>query len=179
MTSFALLILPPVNTPASGQPAIVGTLEVGQVLTADTSGIVVDDGLTSVSYGYQWISNDGTADTYITGATGSSYTLTEDDEGLTIKVRVSFTDDAGNEKTLTSQPTIEVASAGPTEPPGRPRNPTGVANADGTVTLSWEAPDDDSVTGYQILRRRPTEGEEYATGVRGGHGQRGNDLHRR
>ena len=27
------------------------------------------------------------------------------------------------------------------------------------IRLSWDAPDDDSVTGYQILRRRPTEGE--------------------
>ena len=155
LTSFALLILPPVNT-----PVISGTAEVGKTLTADTSGIVDDDGLTSVSYGYQWISNDGTADTYITGATGSSYTLTEDDEGLTIKVRVSFTDDAGNEETLTSQATMEVASGGPTEPPGRPRNLTGVANADGTVTLSWEAPDDDTVTGYQILRKRTSRGEQ-------------------
>ena len=32
-------------------------------------------------------------------------------------------------------------------------------NGDGSVTLTWEAPDDDSVTGYQILRRRPAEGE--------------------
>ena len=33
--------------------------------------------------------------------------------------------------------------------------------------LSWTAPNDDSVTGYQILRRRPSEGEdtllEYAS----------------
>ena len=27
------------------------------------------------------------------------------------------------------------------------------------IRLSWDAPDDDSVTGYQILRRRPTMGE--------------------
>ena len=49
---------------------------------------------------------------------------------------------------------------GPTEPPGRPENLTGTANSDGSVTLSWESPDDDSVTGYQILRRRPTQGED-------------------
>ena len=28
------------------------------------------------------------------------------------------------------------------------------------MTLSWDAPNDDSVTGYQILRRRPREGEK-------------------
>ena len=33
-------------------------------------------------------------------------------------------------------------------------------NADGSVTLTWDAPDDDSVTGYQILRRIPDAGED-------------------
>ena len=45
------------------------------------------------------------------------------------------------------------------EPPA-PTNLTATVNPDGTVTLSWDAPDDDSITGYQILRRRPTEGED-------------------
>ena len=31
------------------------------------------------------------------------------------------------------------------------------------MTLAWEAPDDASVSGYQILRRRPTEGEATLT----------------
>ena len=116
--------------------------------------------MTNVAFSYQWLANDGTSDTDIAGETDSSYTLAASDEGKTIKVRVSFTDDAANEETLTSAATSEVVAAGaPTEPPGRPRNLTGAANADGTVTLSWDAPNDDSVTGYQILRRRPREGE--------------------
>ena len=41
----------------------------------------------------------------------------------------------------------------PQKPPPAPRNLTGVANGDGSVTLSWDAPGDDSVTGYRILRR--------------------------
>ena len=81
------------------------------------------------------------------------------DEGQTIQVRVTFTDDAGNEESLTSVATGEVAAGGPTDPPGQPGNLTGIANGDGTVTLSWDAPDDDTVTGYRILRRRPSEGE--------------------
>ena len=32
-------------------------------------------------------------------------------------------------------------------------------DSDGSVILTWDAPDDDSVTGYLILRRRPYEGE--------------------
>ena len=148
------------NTPATGQPTVTGTLEVGQTLTADTLGIADDDGLDNVAYSYQWIRNDGTSDTDVTDATDSSHTLVDADEGQTIKVRVSFTDDAGNKETLTSTATAAVAAGTPAGPPGNPRNLTGAANSDGTVTLSWDAPDDDSVTGYQILRRRPSEGEK-------------------
>ena len=86
------------NTPATGEPAISGTARVGETLTADTSGIADEDGLTNVSYSYQWVSDD----TDIDGATDSSYTLSADDVGKTINVRVSFEDDAGNEESLTS-----------------------------------------------------------------------------
>ena len=99
------------NTSATGVPTIDGTAQVGQTLTADTSGIDDEDGLNQVVFSYQWIRNDGNADEDIAGATGSSYTLTGDDEGKTIRVTVSFTDDAeGNPETLTSDPTAEVES---------------------------------------------------------------------
>ena len=119
------------NSAATGAPTINGTAQVAETLTADTSGIADADGFTNVSYSYQWIRNDGTSDTDIQNATGSSYPLVDVDEGQTIRVEVSFTDDAGNEETLTSSATGEVAAAVPTEPPGAPRNLTGTANADG------------------------------------------------
>ena len=159
LTSAAAAVEPKPNSPATGAPSISGTTQVGETLTADTSGIADDDGINNVSYSYQWIRNDGSSDTDIENATGTSYTLGAADEGKTIKVRVSFTDDADNGETLTSTATAEVAAGAPTDPPGAPRNLTGTANADGTVTLRWDAPNDDSVTGYQILRRRPREGE--------------------
>ena len=89
----------------------------GETLTADTSGIADDDGLTKVTYSYQWIRNDGTSDTDITGAADSTYTLAADDEGKTIKARVSFTDDAGNRETLTSTETVAVTAAERAEEP--------------------------------------------------------------
>ena len=145
---------------ATGAPKIKGTVQVGETLTADTSTVSDDDGITNVTYSYQWIRSDGSTDTDIQDATGSTHTLVDADEGKAIKVRVSFADDAGNDESLTSGATAEVAAAALADPPGRPLNLTGAANADGTVTLSWDAPNDDSVTGYQILRRKPTEGEQ-------------------
>ena len=99
------------NSPATGAPTISGTVQVRETLTASTSGIADTDGLTNVSYSYQWIRNDGSADTVIQGAAGSSYSLVDADEGKTIKVQVSFTDDARNEETLTSAASASVAGA--------------------------------------------------------------------
>ena len=278
------------NTPATGAPVINGTPLARQELTADTSGIEDADGLTNVTYSYQWIAGGSDID----GAANSTYTLSDDDEGKAIRVRVSFTDDAGNDETLTSnavaaavaplppltaslpnspfqsprhqgagdkpqvvvafslpvasfekttpsvsltgatvssvrrheeeglenawifflnpngaddivfslvtgQPCdsggictedggllsegVQVTVPGPEEeedepepssqeqeqagddqqtsqsPPPAPTSLTATANADGHIVLSWTAPDDDSITGYQILRRRPGEGE--------------------
>ena len=144
------------NSPAAGSPTINGTAQVAQTLTASTSGISDADGLANAAFSYQWLSS---GDAEIDGATGSTYVLVGSDAGKTIKVRVTFTDDAGNDETLTSVATAAVADGAPTDPPGSPRNLTGTVNPDGTVTLYWDAPNDDSVTGYQILRRRPSEGE--------------------
>ena len=103
------------NSAPTGLPGIGGTPQVDQTLTADTSPIDDEDGLTNVSYSYQWIA--GGSD--IAGATGSTYTLTSSEQGQTIQVRVTFTDDADNEETLTSEATVEVAAAGPASAHGR------------------------------------------------------------
>ena len=47
----------------------------------------------------------------------------------------------------------------PQEPPPAPQNLTAVENEDGSVSLRWDAPDDDGITGYQILRRQHSAGE--------------------
>ena len=133
---------------AASNLAITGTSWVGNILTADTSGIVDADGLVSASYSYQWISNDGSSDTDIQNATGSSYTLVAGDEGNTIKVRVSFTDDAGNDETLTSSATAAVTSnSAATGAPvitgtahvGETLTATtaGIVDADGLVNVSY------------------------------------------
>ena len=92
---------PPPNTPATGLPTISGTALVGEILAADTTGIADDDGLDNAAFSYQWLADD----VEINGATASTYTLVAADAGKAIKVQVSFTDDAGNEESLTSAAT--------------------------------------------------------------------------
>ena len=105
----AVAVIP--NSAATGEPTISGTAQVGQMLTASTSDISDSDGLANAIFTYQWIANDGTEDTDIQDATGSTYTLAAADEGKTIKVQVSFTDDRGNQETRTSDVTVAVAAA--------------------------------------------------------------------
>ena len=137
------------NTRATGAPIIDGIARVGETLTADTSGIDDDDGLDNAAFTYQWIRNDGTDDTEIADATDADYTLTEDDEGKTIKVKVSFTDDEGNAESLTSDPTGEVEAAETV--PDRPQDLDGEASAQG-IKLTWKAPSSSAVTQYAVYR---------------------------
>ena len=136
------------NSPAMGTPVITGTPQVGETLTVDTSGIADEDGLTNDTFSYRWLADDAE----ISGATGSTYTLTGGDEGKAITVQASFTDDAGNNEALTSAATGAVSAAEPTEPPAKPTGLSATASHD-SVTLTWDDPGDDSITGYVILRR--------------------------
>ena len=144
------------NTEPTGQPTISGNAQVGETLTADTSGIIDDDGLTNVAFSYQWTRSDGSGDTEIAGATDASYTLIEDDEGRTIKVTVSFTDAEGNPETLTSDPTGEVVAKPNTRATGAPTI-DGIARVGETLTADTSGIDDEDeltnvVFAYQWLR---------------------------
>ena len=136
------------NSPATGAPTISGTAQVGETLTANTSGIADADGLANATFSYQWLEDEAE----IAGATSSTYTLADTEEGKAIQVEVSFTDDANNDESLTSAATEAVAAAGPAEPPAKPRGLEATATHD-SVTLTWDDPGDDSITGYVILRR--------------------------
>ena len=96
-------------SPATGV-TISGTTRVGEVLTAGTSGIADDDGTDSATFAYQWIRVDGGTETDV-GTDSSTYTLTDEDADKTIKVKVSFTDDAGGSEAPVSPPTETVVAA--------------------------------------------------------------------
>ena len=108
------------NAAPAGAPTISGTPRVGETLTADTSAIADDDGLDNAIYAYQWIADDGTADADIADGTNSTYTLAGADEGNTIKVRVTFTDDAGTQETLVGVATETIAARPNAAPAGAP-----------------------------------------------------------
>ena len=145
------------NTPASGAPTIGGTAQEGETLTVDTSGISDADGLTNVSYSYQWLA----ADVEIAGATDSTYTLAGAEEGKAISVRVSFTDDAGHAETLTGAATAAVEASGgaSAEPTDRPHGLSAAAS-EGVIVLAWKKPVTEGyISDYRILRHRPEQGE--------------------
>ena len=170
------------NSIATGAPTISGTAQVGQILTASTSDISDSDGLDNANFTYQWISNDGTEDSHIQNATGSTYTVGAYDEGKTIKVRLSFTDDAGNDESLTSEPTATVTASN-TPATGEPTitgtaqvgetltaNTTGIADSDGLInanfTYQWLSNDgtsDSNISGASSSTYTLVESDEVKT----------------
>ncbi len=100
------------NNAATGLPTISGTASVGETLTASKGTIADVDGLSKADHGdagyayrYQWVrvDADGTSNpTDVGGATSRTYTLVAADMGKRVKVKVSFTDDAGNDEEVSS-----------------------------------------------------------------------------
>ena len=144
------------QNPATGSPAVSGTVRVGETLTVDTSSISDDDGLSNPAFSYQWIANNGSVDTDITGATGAAYTVAADDVGKALKVRVTFTDDAGNEESLTSAATAAVA----TTVLGEPRSVAVAPGRNHELVVTWTAPSDDggsAIIGYKVQWKSGSE----------------------
>ena len=139
--------------PATNPPTITGRTQVGETLEVSTTGIADADGIENATFEYQWIRHDLTASTdeNIDGATGATYTVEAADEGEGIKVRVSFTDDAGNEEELTSAATgaiqpVNTPATGAPSINGVPRvgvtlavTTTGIADADGIENATLNA----------------------------------------
>ena len=102
--SYTVTVRSPEPIAAEGRPQILGFTFVGRTLTVATDDITDVNGLSTTSFSYQWVRvAPGGAETDIEGATSSSYVLTAEDLGSTLKVTVTFADDGGNsEGPLTS-----------------------------------------------------------------------------
>ncbi len=122
LTSAATAAVTNTNDPPTGSVTISGTATQGETLTAVTATIADPDGPNTLTFSFQW-KRDGTD---ITGATGATYTLTQDDVGAAITVTVNWTDDGGAAESLTSAPTTAVTNTND--------EPTGSVTIGGTAT---------------------------------------------
>ena len=85
-----------------------------------------------------------------------------DDDGERVQVALGTLPE-GVSAGATSETTVAITDdnvPAVVEPPPAPRNLSARVNDDGSITLTWDALADASVTGYQILRRRPPLGEK-------------------
>ena len=107
---------PPRNTT---EPSITGTFTVGRILVAS---IGTWSGATPISYAYQWVRcgadgglPDGSNCAFIAGATGSTYTLTVDDVGQRMRIRITASNGLGTQ-TAASNASAAVTATSSTTP---------------------------------------------------------------
>ena len=116
------------------------------------------NGLQNATFTYQWIREQNNADTNIPNATGSTYTLTREDVGNRVKVKVSFTDDQDYYEVVTSDPTATVANAPNSPATGAPSINGKTEVHETLVAVISEILDDDGLTNttfsYQWLSSR-------------------------
>ncbi|ASK21432.1 DUF4214 domain-containing protein, partial [Halomonas sp. N3-2A] len=153
VTSGATDSIANVNDAPMGNAIITGTTTEDETLTADTSALVDEDGLGTFSY--VWKADD----TAITGATSSTYTLTQAEVDKAITVEVSYTDDQGTAEAVTSAATDSVANVN--DAPTGGVAISGDAVEDQTLTASNTLADEDGLGAvtYQWLR----DGNEITT----------------
>ena len=129
---------PPHNKPATGAPTVTGTLRVGEFVTADTTGIADEDGLTNGTFAYGWVLKP-TPDPFSVlrlNYKKRRFLVPPDAAGRTIQVLASIRDDLGHFESLRGAPTAVVA---PTFP-DPPRNLVVLPSIPGVLAVQWEAP---------------------------------------
>ena len=101
----------------TGAPEIEGTARMGETLEAATDAIADADGLSSPGFAYQWIRVEGVEETEISGAVARTYTVTAEDLGKAVRVRVRFTDDRSfaEEATSAALPIVNTPATGAPE----------------------------------------------------------------
>ncbi len=156
---------------ATGAPTISGAAQAGETLTASTDGIADADGLSGAAYSFQWVRSADGSDTDIAGATGASYVLADADVGTTVKVRASFTDDAGNSEELTSAPTARVEPRPNSAATGAPAI-SGEAQAGETLTASTDGiADADGLSGATFAFQWVSSADGSDTDISGATGR--------
>ena len=139
------------------------------------SGISDGNGLTTVSYSYQWLRGEtaAAAGSEISGARSATYTVVEADQGKYLRVRVSFQDDDGNSETATSDASGPVSAEANVAATGQPTisgtaqvgedrsaNVSGIGDGNGltspTYSYQWLRANTAAGTGSEISGARST-----------------------
>jgi hypothetical protein len=113
-------------------PAISGTAEEGQTLSAST-GVWSGE---PTFYDFQWLrcNSLGSSCTGVSGATLNIYGLGHDDVGSTMRVRVTATNSSGSTSATSAETAVVTAADAPAPPPtSDPSDPT-------SMKLSWAPP---------------------------------------
>ena len=149
VTSTATSAVSNVNDAATGSVTISGTATEDQTLTL-SSTVADADGIDADTVSYQWY-RDGSA---ISGATSSTYVLTQIDVGAVITAEQSYTDDFGNDHSVTSAATSSISNVN--DAATGSVTISGVATEDQTLTLTSTVADADGIdadtVSYQWLR---------------------------
>ncbi len=88
----------PGNNRPRGRLVFLGTPEVGETVTARPNGITDADGINRSSASFQWYRNT----TLIPGATNQTYQIQAADNLKELRVKWTFSDNAGHEEVITS-----------------------------------------------------------------------------
>ena len=131
---------PPRNTV---EPSITGTFTVGRILVAS---IGTWAGVTPLSFTYQWVRcgadgglSDGSNCTPTSGATSSTYTLTTDDVGQRIRIRITASNSLGTQSAASNASAPVTATSSTTPAAQAPANsllPTILGSASVGTTLT-------------------------------------------
>ena len=104
-------VTPPSNEAPTGEPEVDGTPTQGEVLTASLGTLVDADGFNPAAVTYRWQRESGNGQfADIAGATGVTYTLTQNDVGHQVRVVASYTDNRNNIENVAGTPTALVAN---------------------------------------------------------------------
>jgi hypothetical protein len=120
------------------EPSITGTFAQGRILTASLGTWA---GETPLTYAYQWVrcgadggNPDGSNCSFISGATSSFYTLTVDDVGSRMRVRITASNNLGAQ-TAASNASAAVTVTSTTTPSAQAPSNTVLPTIFGTTTV--------------------------------------------